>query len=244
MRIHYLDNSGFALELWDTALVFDCANFAGDDGVIFPAFIRSKKDVLVFASHNHDDHFNPLIFDWSNMSFENRVQYFLSDDIPVHDFERHVEVTRLGPLQTLAGADSEGNPFTIRTFGSTDAGVSFYVEYLGESIFFAGDLNDWHWKGEANSQEAKNAHKAFVAAMQPIQEAVQQPSVAFFPADPRMKRDYDDGIVYFAKAVQPKLLVPMHFREHTDVPAKLERKMKGKGVRVWRFEDRGDTLFV
>jgi hypothetical protein len=49
----------------------------------------------------------------------------------------------------------------VRTFGSTDAGVSFWLRADGLTIFHAGDLNWWRWSGETQAEQDFAATKAF-----------------------------------------------------------------------------------
>ena len=55
MKVTYLDHSGFLLELKDRYFIFDY--YKGE----LPPLDR-KKEVLVFCSHAHRDHYNPKIF--------------------------------------------------------------------------------------------------------------------------------------------------------------------------------------
>ncbi len=55
MKVTYLDHSGFLLELKDRYYVFDYYK-----GVLPP--LDKEKEVLVFCSHCHGDHYNPKIF--------------------------------------------------------------------------------------------------------------------------------------------------------------------------------------
>ena len=55
MKITYINHSGFLVETRDCYYIFDY--FKGD----LPYFDK-KKEVIVFCSHFHEDHFNPQIF--------------------------------------------------------------------------------------------------------------------------------------------------------------------------------------
>ena len=57
MRITYIGHSGFLVELKKSLLLFDYYEGA------LPA-LSHEKQLYVFASHRHPDHFNPEIF-WS-----------------------------------------------------------------------------------------------------------------------------------------------------------------------------------
>ena len=42
----------------------------------------------------------------------------------------------------------------VRSFSSTDEGISFFVEKNDWKIFHAGDFNWWHWKGDTKENNA------------------------------------------------------------------------------------------
>ena len=68
MEIRYLFHSGFAVETGAHLLIFDYYKDTPRggklaDGVIDPAEV-SGRDVVVFASHSHGDHYSPVIFGW------------------------------------------------------------------------------------------------------------------------------------------------------------------------------------
>ena len=56
MKVTYLEHSGFLLELKDRYCIFDYYK-----GELPP--LDKEKEVLVFCSHCHRDHYNPKIFD-------------------------------------------------------------------------------------------------------------------------------------------------------------------------------------
>ena len=77
MRIEFLAHSGFYLELEHTVLLFDWWK-----GQLPPL---PPKDLVVFASHHHPDHFDPQIFTLANAA--PRVRFVLGSDIsltPAH----------------------------------------------------------------------------------------------------------------------------------------------------------------
>ena len=78
----------------------------------FPA----DKQVLVFVSHRHADHYNSVIFKWRRF-LGDRVHYILSSDVPVRE-----KALRLEPYQAqqVEGA-------MVSTFGSTDEGVKMCI---------------------------------------------------------------------------------------------------------------------
>lgn len=119
----------------------------------------------MFVSHHHDDHFSPTIYDLCG----EKATYILGFDIP----EPHRGVR-------MAPGDERGfGALTVHAYGSTDEGVSFYVNFAGITLFHAGDLNLWHWRDESSITEIEAAERAFYDCVAPIPK--QKIDVAFFP---------------------------------------------------------------
>ena len=55
MNITYINHSGFLVESADCYYLFDY--FKGSLPIL-----KTEKPILVFASHNHQDHYNPEVF--------------------------------------------------------------------------------------------------------------------------------------------------------------------------------------
>ena len=58
------------------------------------------------------------------------------------------------------------------------------------------------------------------------------------PADKRIKKDYDDGILEFARTFHPGLLVPMHMWGRYEIPEELSEKIPGQ--KIFLIQKRGD----
>lgn len=203
--ITYLFHSGYAVETANYFIVFDyyqpfpAAKLTIADGVITGEFLKSKKNVMVFSSHAHADHFDPVILTWQQTNPD--IRYILSSDIQAAGkTQNHYIVSAYEELTV--------NTVSIKTFGSTDQGISYLIQADGVSIFHAGDLNWWHWSGESK-EERDYAEKIFKAEMEKI--TGEQVDVAFFPVDRRLEEAYCMGAEYFAAKIKPKLLLPMHF---------------------------------
>ena len=115
-----------------------------EQGVIDPKEL-AEKNVIVFVSHNHDDHFNPVVFEWQK-TIPN-IRYILSNDIP-----EIPNAIMIGPDDTVEQED-----LVVKTYRSTDEGVAFLVQIDGLAIYHAGDLNWWHWEGEPETYNIKMA---------------------------------------------------------------------------------------
>lgn len=202
VKINYLYNSGFSVETRNFFLIFDYWKEEGGD--ISSRFPTGKK-VVVFASHSHGDHYNPTILDWREKA--PGIEYVLSSEIRprteapgVHRMSRYREL--------------ELDDISIKTYGSTDLGVSFLVKADGITIFHAGDLNWWDWYDdtEENNRAMEARFKKEIARIKG-----ERIDIAFFPVDPRLKDSYRLGADYFMAEVGPKYLIPMHYGENTFV---------------------------
>ena len=210
MKITYLYHSGFAVETDKHFLVFDYwrntpknGNLA--DGVINPNEIVDK-DVIVFSSHLHGDHYNKVIHEWQKVIKKCRI--VLSDDIP--------EVkgsTMVSPNMTY-----EEDDFALATLKSTDEGVAFIVDIDGYCIYHAGDLNWWHWEGEPGSWN-DDVERDYKKEIDSINKEVID--LAFVPVDPRLEEQYAWGIDYFMRNNNVRHAVAMHFAKKGEVVERL-----------------------
>jgi len=204
-KITHLFHSGYAVETAEHFLIFDYYQpLPGNgiaEGIITGDYLKTKKKIFVFVSHNHADHFDPIILDWAK---DNRaITYILSSDVLANTGQLNCHVLS-------AYEEMSANQVLIKTFGSTDQGISFLLEVDGLTIFHAGDLNWWHWSGESVDEQA-SAASAFKAEIDKITARANEIDIAFFPVDRRMEEFYSIGAEYFAEKFKPKLLVPMHF---------------------------------
>ena len=201
-QITYLDNSGFAVREKHRFLIFDCWNqrpgngkqgLAG--GVIAPEELADEQ-VAVFVSHAHGDHYDPAVFNWEEKIAD--IRYILSDDIAPH----------AGTLMAAPHETHTLDGMTIETLRSTDEGVAFLVETDGLTVYHAGDLNWWHWEGEAPQWNAEMA-RAYQAEIGRLQG--KRIDIAFIPVDPRLEESMLLGIESFMEHVGAKMVIPMHY---------------------------------
>jgi L-ascorbate metabolism protein UlaG (beta-lactamase superfamily) len=199
-KVWYLYHSGFAVQTAGHFLIFDYwrdkPKGAGlESGVIEPALIQDR-DVVVFVSHKHGDHYNRKIHQWKGIIPKLRI--ILSDDIRPTD-----GAIMIGPGKTLTQPD-----ITVKTLTSNDEGVAFIVDIDGLRIYHAGDLNWWHWEGEPDDYNdgmaAGYKSQIDLLANKPI-------DIAFVPVDPRLEEQYAWGIDYLMKTAEVRNAIPMHF---------------------------------
>ena len=220
--VTYFHNSGFSVAVGDTLLIFDY--WRGDQGQlprqawITDWELKKFHRVLVFVSHDHEDHFDEAIYGWDYEHLP--ITYIVADDLPIGKRGRRMKP---GDEITVGGVE-------IRAFDSTDKGVSFYVTVDGLHVFHAGDLNLWHWREESTLREITQAENDYYAAVAPIEGL--PIDLAMFPVDPRMGGMYDAGANHFVMAMKPRLFIPMHWQGRPDVARDYVRKGRTKYTEV------------
>lgn len=212
MEVTYIKHSGFLAEWDDCAWIFDYYQGEVPD-------ISKEKKILVFSSHEHEDHFNPAVFDLF-YDYPN-VEYILSSDIE-HlvkklslEQRQQEQITYLKPHEECVVDDGKGVKIRIQTLTSTDCGVAFLVTYGLEEekvIYHAGDLNCWVWKGETK-QEYEDMTAKYRGELMALRELTDSIDVAFVPLDPRQEEWYRLGMDYFMELVGADLVFPIHFWE-------------------------------
>lgn len=207
MQITYIEHSGFLVELEDAYFLFDY--YKGGIPRMNP-----EKDIVVFVSHKHGDHYNSAIF--GLLEEYPHVKYILSHEVPVKWFiaqeaERGKDVEpyliKVRKKQDYEFVLHNGNMLKVHTLKSTDLGVAYLLSYRGKNLYHAGDLNLWLWPGET-TQVNDNMRKAFGNSMEELRE--KRVDVAFVPLDPRQEEDAFAGLEAYLEVTDTKKVFPMH----------------------------------
>lgn len=214
MKVTHIGHSGFLIELDTVILLFDYYR-----GEIPP--IDSGKQVYMFASHVHADHFNMRIF-----SLVPQAIYILSHDIHKKYNRRYFEKKGVTPKQyeniifVKAHEDIHIGGIRVRTLDSTDQGVAFLVDADDRTIYHAGDLNWWSWEGEPEEAERQmeQKFKAEVARLQGVRI-----DVACMTLDNRQGERFYWGFDYFMRHADVGQVYPMHYWE---APETVERLLE------------------
>lgn len=223
--ITHLFHSSFLIETDNCILIFDYFDYAShyiikSSKILTAEFFTDKKNVYVFVSHGHKDHYAPIIFQWQEAN--PNIKYVLSNDIELDAKKPNYHL--IDKYESLTIDDIK-----ITTYDSTDLGVSYLVEVDGITIFHSGDLNWWHWKNdtkEAQDKEEKD-YKEEINKLKDIKI-----DIAFVPVDPRLEENFYLAGEYFAKTISPQLLVPMHFSDKFCTPKKFKKKVQHLNVKV------------
>ena len=213
LKAVYLAHSGFLVDTGGPVMIFDYYKDTPrggtlKDGVIDASALKGR-DVYVFVSHIHHDHFNPVIFQWE--AWAGKIHYILSHDVPMR-----TGAVRIRPGETRTVGDAQ-----IRALCSNDEGVAFLVKCNGVCVFHACDLNWWHWGGEPEEWNRKMAED-YRAEIDTLAGA--RIDLAFLPVDGRLGEAATWGADYFMERVGARFLIPMHFWDSPAVLEKLRRR--------------------
>lgn len=211
VNIRHIFHSGIILETEDILMVFDY--YKGDIDL-------KDKRTIVFVSHGHGDHYTEEIFNWQR-DREHIIEYVISSDVTTSAESQDIHVMEAYEHLNLGEV-------SIRSFGSTDLGLSFLINLKGLNIFYAGDLNWWHWENDPEEENIE-MEKRFKLEIEKIKMEIKKEDVnidiAFFPVDPRLKDNFSLGGEYFIKELSPTHLIPMHFGDKFDTSKNFINKM-------------------
>ena len=194
VKVTHIYHSGYLVELEKTVLIFDW--YKGD----LPEFDRNKE-IYVFVSHRHGDHYGECIWDLKKL---HDVRYILDQNVPAR---KGAQVTRV----THGCEYSVGN-ITVWTFFSTDEGVAFLVMAEDKKIYHAGDLNLWYWNGEPD-EDNEWQQKTYCAEIDKLAEVLSgsRLDAAMVTFDPRLEDHIADGINYFESRIASDSIYLMHY---------------------------------
>ncbi len=230
--VTYYVHSGFSCAIDGNFFIFDYwrgqdpEELEGHDLTVEK--LKNYKNVYVFITHSHPDHFDPIVYEWYK---ELPVNYIVSYEMPIGSRGK-----RMNPGDTYKISEK----IQVKAFDSTDLGVSYLLSYEDINIFHAGDLNFWHWREESTAQEIDEAEVQFKNAMEPIKK--ENIDIAFFPVDPRQGRLFDAGANYFLMSVKPRLMIPMHFWQKNEIAVEFARRSRSRDSEVLAMTKPGEKI--
>ena len=201
MEITYLLNSGFMVKDGKVLLVFD--DFDDPAKIVDNAFIKNNfVSLYIFASHAHFDHFDTHI-----RAYSPKVsRYIFSSDIKRTKRVKMFPPDKITYLKKYS--EWQDDIIKVKTFDSTDVGVSFLIETpKHKKIFHAGDFNWWHWADDT-PENINLAKRIFMKQLKQMEGL--QADVAFFPVDGRLGDSQEMGVTEFVKKTDVKSLIAMH----------------------------------
>ncbi|MDD8048543.1 MAG: MBL fold metallo-hydrolase [Thomasclavelia sp.] len=219
MKVTYLFNSGFVVELDKHILIFDYFKGALDT-------LDKNKKVYVFSSHNHSDHFNKEIYNFNHSN----ITYIL-------DSGCDGEGIKVKPHN-----DYQIDDLKIHTLISTDEGVAFIVEVEGKRIYHSGDLNWWDWDGEPKEWLA-NQERVFKEEINSISDL--DFDLMFVPLDIRLEGNASKSIDYIENKCKVKTIIPMHcFSHHQQMSELVDQPPLNKYHNILKIKKRHQIFDV
>jgi L-ascorbate metabolism protein UlaG (beta-lactamase superfamily) len=207
--VWYLRHSGWAVRVGDAVLIFDYQESRGmedvsddtprnlENGFIDPEEI-SDLDVVVFVSHAHGDHYDPVIFEWQD-KIENLTYFIGWEEQPESQCERYTAAA--ADCHTMAGlrATAELADIQVYTIDSHHDGipeVAYLVRYGDWIIYHNGDY--------------MADYVADYAYLKTISDHI---DIAFVAGVPSHRWPHLARAVYLAREFDVPVLFPMHFRD-------------------------------
>ena len=248
MTLTYIFHSGFVLETEKSILIFD---YWLDPGNVVPPILQKDKQVYVFSSHFHEDHFNSAVFEWKQ---QESITYILSKDIYKH---RRANKEDADVWLAKGGTWSDGT-ISVWALGSTDSGVSWIIETEGRRIFHAGDLNNWYAKFLPDAVPGQQmysfemeevfdpiAHeKQYLGELKDIRKIADNFDVVMFPIDGRIGNGYTLGGRQFIERFKVGLFVPMHFTTGFESAWRMKEFTDEKDIPFWEISKEGETIEI
>lgn len=232
MQVIFIHHSCFLIEVDDKVIIFDYFDGNRVNGYTFRGKIPDYEPdtkIYMFASHSHQDHYDLDMLRWAE-KYSN-IQYILSKDIRISPnfLKKHgIDPTvRNHVVFVSPDKNYEVDDLKIQTLRSTDAGVAFYVETNGVSLFHAGDLGDWYWEGAGDLINGKMKrgyqHEIKKLSDKPI-------NLAFVPMDPRLGEAQFRGIDFFLKNTSAEFVFPMHMWQDYSGIKEYKRRISNLGM--------------
>ncbi len=236
----YLGHCGWAVKTGEHFMIFDY--WPGGlfpetpclaNGCIDPAELMDEN-VYVFVTHEHGDHFDPVIFDWvetlPNVTYVFGFRPELQPQYRQDGYEGP-EYQYVGPREHI-----ELDGMDIRTLAANDAGVGFLVEVDGLVLYHAGDHAGW-------AEDERDGYFAEIDYLDPFIDGL---DMAFINVTGCHSHDPDalrEGNLYTIDAFQPKLIVPTHGggREHVYLEAEAVARENGVTTPFCCPTNRGDS---
>ena len=200
IKVKYLDHSGWMVETPSRVLIFDywerirrqkLQDPKSFDCEIDPQKLKDKK-VVVFVSHAHSDHFDPVILKW---------QQVIPDITYIFGWEYQGEGDFIRCRFQRETLNIDG--MTVKTVVHDIDKIhesAFLIEVDGFNIYFGGDHNSSKWRTnqqflsnvEYLAQQAPRLDMAFIATFGGEMHLVQtlKPRFTFPMHDGGMERQY------------------------------------------------------
>jgi len=233
--IWYLSHAGWAVKTKNHLLIFDYAELGEKpaepmlvNGFINPSEIEDLN-VSVFVTHEHNDHYDPVIFNWEKSG--KNIRYILGfqpRNVPEQKYEY------LGPRTTKIIDDME-----ITTIKSTDSGVGYLVKVDGLDIFHGGD----------HANKVNDLSGPYPKEIDYLAAKEKKIDIAFLlsgsPCGGGPVESVITGTFYTLEKLSPHIVFPMHGGGNECIYVDLAREAEERKFKthIVTTQFRGDTFF-
>lgn len=248
--ITYVYHSCYTVDTKDLFIIFDY--YKGKLN------IPSDKEVIFVSTHSHDSHFTSEILKLPHME---NITYILSSDIGEDKCDESIVCIRddkliMEHLKRFYNCKNihfveknknykislrSGRNISIKTFGSTDKGISILLSVDGINLFHSGDLNFWAWPDNDKITMQKEYDNFMVEINKIKNENV---DIGFFPVDNRLKENYYKGADIFIREVRPKIFFPMHFASNVDITSKFKENFRYEFTKIIEIHDENQKTMI
>ncbi len=233
VNIRYLYHSCFSIEVEKKILLFDYPGreVTDEEERELDALVTGK-DLYIFISHSHGDHFSSDVSKFSKNA--KKTYYLISKDVSFghHSIDPSDILTEVGPDSSYSVGDVE-----VKTFESNDAGVAFLIEIEDLLVYFGGDLAKWDWPEWSREKREKHVN-VFDKAIQYLK--AKDIDIAFSNMDERLSSWA--GPIDFIEQVKPDYFVPIHtFGNEEWINDLIEEGFDAK-TKIFQYEKPGDEI--
>lgn len=249
ISIKYIYHSSFIIEDDEYFLLFDYPplkilkkrkDFKNVPDEIEILELAKNKNIFVFISHFHIDHFNPEVFEWRKKI---DVNYVISHDVfekkkKFLNFTKNLHILSAKDFNyiysKLKGIEYKIPDFdvevkfkdlVINALPSTDFGCSFYINFKGVKIFFPGDFA--LWKFEKLGEYRKGIKELFCETFEILKKKGVDILFSVLPSSKdELKETGWAGADELLKNLKPILFVPVHLKGNYEIIEEFERSGK------------------
>lgn len=240
MTITYIFHSGFAIEFENFSIIIDYYSEPKSQkqiNFVHSHLLKKKLPLYVLSTHSHYDHFDSSILSWKQTKKD--IKYIFSSDILENQFASENDALYMKKSDTYTDENLH-----IKAFGSTDLGISFYIEAENKKIFHAGDLNNWHWDEESTLHEIKVSEAYYERELNFIAEDVKHLDLVIFPIDPRLGKNFMKGAEQFVKKIKTDTFAPMHFSSSPEKIKEFKSFAKEHHVRYLCWKHPEESIII
>ncbi len=233
--VTYIHHNCFLLEFAGSSYLFDVpgpGHLPEDARRVLLEKVRGR-DLLVFISHSHEDHFDPglprLLSGVASLGFvvSDDVEDMFPDSVPP------------GSLVVEPDESYQWRGLNIETLMSNDLGVAFVIRDGGRTVYYGGDLADWSWDS-LGEKARRMTGEFFRQAVQQV--AGQDVQVAFSNVDDRLANLA--GGPEFVRLVRPRVFVPMHTFGKAAPLQQLLQELGPCPSEIFVYQRPGDSMVV